>query len=302
MHPFSRFSRYFLEVARLGSLRRAAEVLHVSASAINRQILQVEADLGCALFERLPAGLRPTAAGELLMADLRRWDKEYTRTRERFDELQGLRRGQVSLALIDALSEGFVADTVAEIGAAYPQLVFDLRVLDNQQVAEQVGAAEVDIALLLDPVEHGHLEVHAMVDVPLGVVVPPDHPLAAEPHVAFGRLADYRQLLPAAPLIVHERTRRLQAAAAGSRLPSVSCNDVRLMRSLILGGMGIGILSRLDVAAEVADGRLVFVPLRGRRVKPLALAVCVAPRRQLSPAARMTLQRLVQAVKGLRGS
>ncbi|MCT7341163.1 LysR family transcriptional regulator [Pseudomonas aeruginosa] len=39
---FSRFTRYFMEVARLGSLRRAAEVLHVSASAIDRQILLAE--------------------------------------------------------------------------------------------------------------------------------------------------------------------------------------------------------------------------------------------------------------------
>ncbi|ORU02224.1 LysR family transcriptional regulator, partial [Klebsiella pneumoniae] len=54
MSPFSRFAHYFIAVARCGSLRRAAEQLHISASAINRQILQAEEAFGTPLFERLP--------------------------------------------------------------------------------------------------------------------------------------------------------------------------------------------------------------------------------------------------------
>jgi DNA-binding transcriptional LysR family regulator len=46
MSPFSRFAHYFIAVARCGSLRRAAEQLHISASAINRQILQAEEAFG----------------------------------------------------------------------------------------------------------------------------------------------------------------------------------------------------------------------------------------------------------------
>ena len=92
MTPFWRFTGYFLEVARRGSLRKAAEVLHVSASGIDRQILQAEGLLETALFERLPRGLKLTAAGELLLDDLRPWRKEYMRTLERLDELKGLKR------------------------------------------------------------------------------------------------------------------------------------------------------------------------------------------------------------------
>ena len=89
MFPFSRFTRYFLEVTQHRSIRRAAEVLHVSASAIDRQILKVEEELGVPLFERLPSGLRLTSAGELVLANARQWQKEYARTREQIDEMQG---------------------------------------------------------------------------------------------------------------------------------------------------------------------------------------------------------------------
>ncbi|WP_049623631.1 LysR family transcriptional regulator [Frateuria defendens] len=299
MFAFSRFSRYFLEVARLGSLRKAAEALHVSASAIDRQILLAEAQFETALFERLPTGLRLTSAGELLLDDLRRWQKEHARTVERFDELRGLRRGHVAIAVIDALSEGLVAQTIAEVGVEFPRLTFDLRVVDNQHVREQVSASEVDFGLLLDPVEHAALEVRVLVDIPLGVAMPVDHPLAGEARLTMSRIMGYRQVMPAAPLIVHERAKVLYARHHMEGAHSIACNDIRMMRSLIRHGAGIGILSLLDVATDLEEGRLAFVPLHGRHVKPLVLALCVAPRRQLSRAAQLVMQRVIQAVDGL---
>jgi DNA-binding transcriptional LysR family regulator len=74
-------------------------------SAINRQILQAEA-FGTPLFERLPEGLRMTTAGELLYDNLLRWRKEFQLTRQKFDELQGLKRGTVSVGMVQALAEG----------------------------------------------------------------------------------------------------------------------------------------------------------------------------------------------------
>jgi DNA-binding transcriptional LysR family regulator len=75
MPAFSRFLRYFTVVGRLGSIRRAAEELNISASAIDRQILAAEEELGIALFERLPTGLRLTSAGEMMMAQAGQWHK-----------------------------------------------------------------------------------------------------------------------------------------------------------------------------------------------------------------------------------
>ena len=65
--------RYFSQVAESGSFRGAAGTLHIAASAINRQISNLEADLGVKLFERArgPAGLRLTDAGTILQGRLR---------------------------------------------------------------------------------------------------------------------------------------------------------------------------------------------------------------------------------------
>lgn len=118
MSPFSRFAHYFMEVARSGSLRRAAEKLHISASAINRQILQAEASFGTPLFERLPEGLRMTTAGELLYDNLLRWQKEFRVTQQKFDELQGLKRGTVNVGMVQALAEGSFAAALARLSTS----------------------------------------------------------------------------------------------------------------------------------------------------------------------------------------
>jgi DNA-binding transcriptional LysR family regulator len=106
VQPFSRFAQYFAVVAQEGGLRRVAEKLHISASAIDRQILRVEEEFGVALFERHAHGLKLTSAGEFLLADLQRWRRDHAQTLERFAELQGLKRGHVVVAMIEAVSEG----------------------------------------------------------------------------------------------------------------------------------------------------------------------------------------------------
>ena len=62
---------YFREVARVGSIRRAASSMNVAASALNRQIINLEIQLGTPLFDRLPGGMRLTVAGDLLLRHVR---------------------------------------------------------------------------------------------------------------------------------------------------------------------------------------------------------------------------------------
>src|SRR5258706_5006238 len=67
-----RIFSYVDAVARCGSIRRAAEALHIASSALNRRVLDMEEELGTTLFERLPRGVRLTAAGALIPGSLSR--------------------------------------------------------------------------------------------------------------------------------------------------------------------------------------------------------------------------------------
>lgn len=294
MQPFSRFARYFIVVARFGSLRRAAEELHVSASAINRQILLAEQECETPLFERLPQGLRLTAAGEYLLNDLQRWQKENERLLERFAELRGARRGHVTIALVEALVEGLLPATLARLRFQHPNLTFDLRVLPHSQISQQLLASQVDIGLLFDPHLQRELDCRASIQFQIGLVTRPGHFLAGKPDLRPSDLAGLRQIVPAATLRIAELTRDVASLNVGMANEPVTSNNIRLIRSLVAIGEEVAILSQLDVLADLQAGKLAFTPIGGGHLKPLSLGIVVAPHRQLSRAAQAVLAALTE--------
>ncbi|MEG3131410.1 LysR family transcriptional regulator [Pantoea cypripedii] len=296
MSPFSRFAVYFAEVARSGSLRKAAEKLHVSASAINRQILQAEEGFGTPLFERLPDGLRMTTAGELLYDDVMRWQREFRVTRQRFDDIQGLKRGNVSAGLVQSLTKGKVAAALADIAQQHQWLRLELTVDNSHAISQLIRQAEIDFGLILDPAGQSGLEVLAFAELEMGVVLPPEHALSGRASLSLSELSGERHIIPGESLVVHERVAALYRKQGLEPDNIIACNDIRLIRSLIAQGTGICVLSLLDVMSEVEEKQLNFVPLKNSVLRPLTLALCTAPSRQLSRAAQRVIQRITEVI------
>lgn len=291
---FSRFLRYFVTVADVGSIRRAAEVLHVSASAIDRQILRAEEGLGMPLFERLPSGLRLTAAGEQVLAASRDWTGAAERLRGRLDDLVGLRRGHVRIAIIGALAAGFLSREITRLQQEMPGITVDAHVLDNIAVIDAVAEGRVDFGIMLNPQSARGISTIAHHTVALGFAVPPGHALAGLNAARFNRALEERVIKPLPPLAVHEQLTALEAAT-GIRLRPVAASDsIAMIKSLIVDGAGIAVLTELDVMEEVRQGRLAFTPLSDAVLRPISLGVCVGQARQLSVAASAFLRRIEQ--------
>ncbi|RVT91127.1 LysR family transcriptional regulator [Sphingomonas crocodyli] len=292
MPAFSRFLRYFMVVGRTGSIRRAAEILNVSASAIDRQILQAEAELGARLFERLPTGLRLTAAGEQMMAAGGRWQKGLEDVRASIDDLTGLRRGHVDIALIDALARGTIPRIVRAIRDEHPGITIGLSVLDNANVQGAIESGAADFGLLLEPRSGRNLAVRAHAEVVLGFVTRPDHRLATGKPTRFAACVGEPVVVPAEPLALCQQVQALEVASGVPIEIAARADNIQMLKSLVIEGVGIGLLTSLDVASEVAAGDLAFVPIVDATVRPLTLGLCVVPARSLSHAANLVLTRI----------
>ncbi|KAA5971442.1 LysR family transcriptional regulator [Pantoea sp. M_9] len=299
MSPFSRFALYFTEVARSGSLRKAAEKLHVSASAINRQILQAEAAFNTPLFERLPEGLRMTTAGELLYSDLTRWQREFRVTRQRFDDIQGLKRGNVTLGMVQSLTRGRIAERIAAMAQTHLWLNLTLTVDNSQRISQLIRQSEIDFGLILDPDGQSGLNVLAFAELEMGVVMNNRHSLSTRDAVSLSELSHERHILPGDSLVVHERVAALYHRQGFQPENVIGCNDIRLIHTLVAQNSGICVLSLLDVMTEVEQGELSFVPLRHSVMRPLTLALCTAPSRQLSRAAQMLIQQMTEVIDAM---
>ncbi|MDG2533054.1 LysR family transcriptional regulator [Sphingomonas sp. HITSZ_GF] len=288
----SRFALYFDEVARRGSIRRASEHLHVAPSAIDRQILKMEERLGVPLFDRRPHGLRLTAAGEVLIAMVRRWRRELAAAESQIDELRGLRRGEVTIALAEGSSE-FVTRALLSFRSLYPGIVFRLQIAASQAVVDLVLSGDVDMGATFNPPERQELRVARALVSQIGAVVMPDHPLANESEVTLDQCCAYPLVGPDENHSLRGVVNRAWVSNLGETPRfSASANSVELIKALVMGGMGIGLLTPIDIVAEAEQGVLRFIPLKGSGIPLSVLSIISASGRQLSPPAALLLRHL----------
>ena len=292
MPAFSRFLRYFVAVGRLGSIRRAAEELNVSASAIDRQILNVEARLGTPLFERMPTGLRLTAAGEVMMAAGSRWQKNMDEVMAQIEDLRGLKRGHVEIAIIDALTKGYMPAAIQSIQDRFPGITIGVRVLENAMVRRAIVAGDVDFGVLFEPESYRDLSVRAFVEVALGFVTPVGHPLGGRTSARFSACDGYPLILPLPPLAVHQQVAVLEGTSGIALCRAAGSDNIQMITSLVAQGAGVGLLTSLDVMTEVERGLLAFTQIRDPVLRPMTLALATASTRTPSHAASMVLREI----------
>ena len=170
--------RYFDHVARHGSIRKAADALQVASSAVNRQILRLEDEMGVALFERGRSGVRPTAAGELLLRHVRETQNEYQRTRAEIASLGGTVSGDVRIISLESLLVRFLPEVVDEISARHPKVTFTVLAVHPSEIGEALRSGDNDFGVLFVDARHRGVDVIAEFPTSVGALMRPDHPLA----------------------------------------------------------------------------------------------------------------------------
>ena len=119
MRSISQTFRCFDEVARRGSIRKAADALHLTAAAVHQQIRNLEEQVGVPLFDRLPRGMQLTLAGEIVIAAVRRGQRDFDALTQ-VEDLRALRRGHVNLAVPASTAERLVPDAILAAMQRYP--------------------------------------------------------------------------------------------------------------------------------------------------------------------------------------
>ena len=192
-----RFLDDFEELARTGSIRQAAERLHVAPSAANRRIQDLEDELGVPLFERLPRGMRLNAAGELLIDYVRSHRAELDKVRADIAELQDLRRGNVRLVASQALAPQVMPRAVAQFRHRHPLVEFNVRIVDHLQALSALRAFETELALVFNLADESEVKVLAKFEQRLVATMHRTHPLAARPGgLRLRDCVDYPLVLP----------------------------------------------------------------------------------------------------------
>lgn len=292
----------FARVAQLHSFTRAAEELALTQPAVTRQIAALERELHTRLLERMGRRVQLTAAGEALYAyavQMLRLAREAERAVA--DVAMGL-AGRLAVGASSTTATYLLPPLLRRFREAYPGVELSVHTGVSAQVAEMVLANEVDIGVVT-----GLREPSGLVEIPLaefatGVVVYPEHPLAARALASGGAQSGIRAAeLAGSPLILMEEgtnlrtyVDRLLSAAGVEERVTMELDNVEAIKKMIEARLGISLLPLLSVGAEVTAGRLVALSLADVPGAHRRIAAIHRPDKYLSAALNAFLALLKQ--------
>jgi len=274
--------RYFVEVARTGSLATASEALHVAVSAISRQISKLEQELGAALFERLPRGMVLTEAGELLVEHARRTLLEADAVLSQISSNGKRDGGLVRIACTEGFTRTFLPTVLARHQQAAAMTRYVVRSGSPAHVEHSVAIGEADIGIAYASTPSS-LNVIYKAEAPIRALLNPSHPLASRTLITIEDLKHY-------PLALLERGTTIRdlfdlcCANHGVKIePALVTNNSALMdtfaslsHAIALGGAaslkGLAKPSLISLPFDepVLNERVLrVVTMRGRRLSPL---------------------------------
>ena len=262
MSAISQAFRCFDEVARRGSVRKAAEPLHLTAAAVNQQILNLEAQVGMPLFDRLPRGMQLNSAGEIMIAAIRRSQRDFDNALAQVEDLRQMRRGHVNLGVSHSSAEYLIPDVIETVRESHPGLTFSVRSGNGETLLRWVANGEVDVAYCLRrATPPGVQEVRAWPQQ-LGVVTAPDHPLLQHrKSLRVRECLDYPLALMAPDMELRTLADRIDARLQRLGRPLLETSSVAMVRRLVSRGRTIAFLIPENVAQDVDNGNLVWTRL-----------------------------------------
>lgn len=177
--------RYFLRVADRQSFTRAAEDLGVSQPALSRSIQKLEEELGRPVFERKTRSVALTEAGTLLQARAQQVLAILVDTKaEITDDGES---GRVRVGAIPTIAPYFLPEVLRQFSREFPKATLLVQENTTDALLKACTQGEIDLAVLALPVPARYLEVEALFEEELLLVLPPDHPLVGREKI---RLCD----------------------------------------------------------------------------------------------------------------
>ena len=255
----------FSVVARLNSFSKAAEVLHLTQPAVSIQIKHIADTIGLPLFVQTGRDITLTSAGNELLATVRSLDDVWSRFESAIDELKGLKRGRLRVALVTT-AKYFLPRMLGTFCQHYPKIDIELEIANREKIVERLRNNQDDLYVMSYPPEDLDITTHPFLDNEYVVLAPLTH-WGVGKKLKFADLAGE-------PFLLRE-------AGSGSRhiveqyLATTGVHiDVRLslasneaIRALVASGMGLSLLSRHTLGSSPEQEGLALLNVEGFPLK-----------------------------------
>ena len=259
----------FCAVVDRGSFSAAAEDLGISQPAVSAQIRSLENRLDQRLLDRNGRRVVLTEAGRVLEAHARRMIALEGELERAMGEVGERIAGRLVIGSSTGPGEVLLPRVLGAFRSAHPDVTVSLVVHDTQTICDRVLDGELELGIVGAARPSRGLEFAPFLRDELVVIAPKTHPLAARAALTLEELA--RE-----PLLMQQTGSGVRAVLeAGLRAAGIKPQELQVemelglqqsVKAAVLAGLGITVISRLTVAAEVADGLLVAIPIEGHEL------------------------------------
>lgn len=245
----------FVQIARLGSVRAAAEMLHLTQPAASMALAEMERQLDTAVFARERGRLRLNTRGRELLPlaqELLERYAEFGRLGSGgVDELGG----ELRVGASNTVGNYRVGELLGAFVRAHPHVSVRLRVSNTSEIVASMLDHGLELGCVEGPVAHPSLEVRPWRDDALVVCASPDHPLARKRRLEPEDFAGTRWVLREPG----SATRSLSERALASLPPGetvLELDQAEAIKQAVIAGLGIACIPEVAIIDAVAAGRL----------------------------------------------
>lgn len=273
----------FVQVARSGAISRASAALFITQPAVTSRIQGLERSLGTELFTRSRHGSRLTDAGRALLPHAERVLAALRHGRAAVEQVRTGTAGSLTIGAAPAVSTYVLPAMLHRFQAGHPEVRLSVRSGHSEEVLEMVLREEVEIGLMR-PIQHPDVTATLLYEDELVLVVHRGHRFAAAGHVRMAQLGTEHLILFDRTSSYHELTSAIVRQAGIAPRGQLEVDNIDAAKRMVEQRLGIALLPRTSVQAEVGSGRL--VPVKVTDMPPIVRQIVVARRRdagELSP-------------------
>lgn len=270
----------FLEVARRGNVGRAAEALFVSQPALTARLKALERELGGPLFVRTRRGMRLTESGRAFLPYAERALVSLADGRKLLTDLGRGAAGELLLGAAPAISTYVLPAILKRFRAAHPAVRLSVRTGHSEEVLDMVLRDEVQLGLVR-ALRHPDVESVPLYEDEVVLVVNAGHPFAARGRIRIEELVGEHLVLFDRTSSYHELTSALFRQAGVVPHAVMELDNAEAAKKMVEEGLGLALLPRTAVAAELARGVLRSVRIAG--ASPVRRRIVAVRRRDAGP-------------------
>ena len=249
-------------VVQTGGFTRAAEALHLTQPTVSMQIRKLADTLGLPLLEQAGGRVHPTAAGREVHRAAQEVLARISALCDYAAEARGVVQGELRLAVISSAIY-FMPALLGAFAERHARVVPQMVVTNRETVLRRLRANKDDLLIMGQVPRDLPVTAHPFVDYEIVVIARPDHPLAGARAIPLRRLEGEKFLVREPGSGTRKAAERVFAEAGVSVRPYMELGSAEAIKQGVMAGLGISVISRRNLADELAAGRVVVLDVEG---------------------------------------